>query len=292
MGIITSDEMRDFQFDNALNVTIDRLVNLVRIIAVYNERADGFPVEELDDAGFEAVCSLLNELADVENWSNDLGGSENAPEVLRTLMENLGYETGEILESFGVEELCREGKAAGEFWWRLDDDDRRQFIFGGRRKEYDFGGNRWLEVNEKPPSARAAFVRPRVTVFANVEQFVSVDDAPFLEILCNLLDYWRKNRRSERRTVQIWEGRKQTAQSTDVLIPSLLQAAILKALDGRALKKQALADIVSKGEGSRLYRRGGLKELIQMGKVKHASGRGYYRPDAPPSDAELLAPPK
>jgi len=67
-----------------------------------------------------------------------------------------------------------------------------------------------------------------------------------------------------------------------VFIPTPLQAAILHALDGKAMKKQTLADEVCGGEGTRLYRKGGIKELREIGRVDHKDGVGYFRPDAPP----------
>jgi hypothetical protein len=60
------------------------------------------------------------------------------------------------------------------------------------------------------------------------------------------------------------------------------QRKIFDALDGRALKKQALANEVCSREGTRLYRKGGIKEMIEVGLVAHQNGVGYYRPDAPP----------
>lgn len=68
----------------------------------------------------------------------------------------------------------------------------------------------------------------------------------------------------------------------DVFIPTPLQAAILNALDGKAMKKQPLANAVCGGEGTRLYRKGGIKELQALGRVHHKDGVGYFRPDAPP----------
>jgi hypothetical protein len=79
---------------------------------------------------------------------------------------------------------------------------------------------------------------------------------------------------------------KGTADSDLVLVP--LQQNILLALDGKALKKQPLADIVCAGEGTRLYRKNGIKELMTIGRVAHKNGVGYYRPDAPP--AGLIVP--
>ncbi|MGI6417626.1 MAG: hypothetical protein ACOX1P_18385 [Thermoguttaceae bacterium] len=68
-----------------------------------------------------------------------------------------------------------------------------------------------------------------------------------------------------------------------------LQRAIMKALEGRALTKQALANEVSKGEGRMFYRPGGLLELRLHGLVDHRKGVGFFRPDAPPPDSVFLS---
>lgn len=79
---------------------------------------------------------------------------------------------------------------------------------------------------------------------------------------------------------------------TRVFVPTLLQVSILKALDGRVLKKEPLAE-QCQVDPSRLYRPGGIKELMKLGKVIKKQGRGYFRPDAPPAGAiDLGAPPK
>lgn len=65
--------------------------------------------------------------------------------------------------------------------------------------------------------------------------------------------------------------------------PTALQEDILEALDGRALRAEALAAKVGKDK-SQLYKAGGLKELTDRGLVKSHSRAGYYRPDAPPAD--------
>lgn len=65
-------------------------------------------------------------------------------------------------------------------------------------------------------------------------------------------------------------------------VPTPLQKAILETLNGRALKVEPLANEVAGGDKSRLYRKGGLKELKELDLVHHKHGVGYYRPDAPP----------
>jgi hypothetical protein len=67
------------------------------------------------------------------------------------------------------------------------------------------------------------------------------------------------------------------------LVLSQLQQAIHTALEGKALKKQPLANLVCAAEGTRLYRKDGIKEMMADGLVAHKPGVGYYRPDAPPA---------
>lgn len=74
----------------------------------------------------------------------------------------------------------------------------------------------------------------------------------------------------------------------DLLIFTPLQKSIMKALDGKALKKQALANEICKGEGRVLYRPGGLQELRRHGLVEHRPQIGFYRPDSPPPDSIAL----
>ncbi len=65
-------------------------------------------------------------------------------------------------------------------------------------------------------------------------------------------------------------------------VGSPIQVAIHKALDGKAMSKQALANEVCGGEGTRLYKPHGIKEMMADGIVKNKPGVGYYRPDSPP----------
>lgn len=67
-------------------------------------------------------------------------------------------------------------------------------------------------------------------------------------------------------------------------VPNKLQGEILKALDGKAMKKDKLAEAVAGGDGSRLYKPGGIKDLrsTEPELVKHETGLGYFRPDSPP----------
>ena len=65
-------------------------------------------------------------------------------------------------------------------------------------------------------------------------------------------------------------------------VPNDFQRSILDALEGRALKVDALADKVCGGDRTRLYKSGGLNELYEAGKVCNKPRLGCYRPDALP----------
>ena len=68
----------------------------------------------------------------------------------------------------------------------------------------------------------------------------------------------------------------------DPFVAGPLQQRILTALDGKSLTMDGLAGKVSEGDSSRLYKKNGIKELRTLGKVKHKTGLGFYRPDKPP----------
>lgn len=67
-------------------------------------------------------------------------------------------------------------------------------------------------------------------------------------------------------------------------VPSPFQKAILEALEGKALRTDALGAAV--GDRGRLYKTNGLKELLERGIVEHHKRLGYYRPDAPPPELQ------
>lgn len=58
------------------------------------------------------------------------------------------------------------------------------------------------------------------------------------------------------------------------------QEQILEALDGKALRTDALGTAV--GDRGRLFKKGGLRELRERGLVEHDQETGFFRPDAPP----------
>jgi hypothetical protein len=70
-----------------------------------------------------------------------------------------------------------------------------------------------------------------------------------------------------------------------VFIFTPLQEDIWSALDGKAMNKEELAKKVCGGEGSRLYKKNGIKEMQEVGLVSHKHRVGYFRPDSPPENA-------
>jgi hypothetical protein len=73
-------------------------------------------------------------------------------------------------------------------------------------------------------------------------------------------------------------------------VPNALQCDVLTALDGKALRTDAL--VVRIGcERSQLFKKpGGIQELREQGLVDNHPRVGYFRPDAPP--AELVEQPR
>lgn len=60
------------------------------------------------------------------------------------------------------------------------------------------------------------------------------------------------------------------------------QVEILEMLRGRAMSQKQLASAI--GVNRQQMDRDYLKPLMELGRVKHATGAGYYRPDDPPPD--------
>ncbi len=77
-------------------------------------------------------------------------------------------------------------------------------------------------------------------------------------------------------------GTSAPAEAEEPFVPNSFQDDILDALEGRALRTDAIAAKV--GDRNRLFRPGGLKELQAHGYVAHHSRLGFYRPDAPPEE--------
>jgi len=67
------------------------------------------------------------------------------------------------------------------------------------------------------------------------------------------------------------------------VVPTAYQQAILDALEGRALRTDALAAALG-GDRRRLFRAGGLSELREQGLVSHHARLGFYREDVPPGE--------
>ena len=63
-----------------------------------------------------------------------------------------------------------------------------------------------------------------------------------------------------------------------------LQMKILEALKERTMKKNGLADMLTAREGRRLYKPGGIMELMDKGLVANKPGIGYYSVEFPPPE--------
>ncbi len=87
----------------------------------------------------------------------------------------------------------------------------------------------------------------------------------------------------EQRAIRELVGRMKNPRSKKHVLTAV-QVSIMKALDGRALKKEQLA-AECKIDPSRLYKPGGIKELMDLEKVDNKRGVGYFRLDAPPPNA-------
>ena len=66
--------------------------------------------------------------------------------------------------------------------------------------------------------------------------------------------------------------------------PSDLQQSIWEALKGHCLTVAALVAEVAGGHHTRLYKPDGIKEMKEAGAVMNIRGRGYWRPDGPPTN--------
>jgi hypothetical protein len=75
--------------------------------------------------------------------------------------------------------------------------------------------------------------------------------------------------------------------SEKLFVPTPLQGKILEALTKTIMQTKDLAK-ACKCDGPRLFKPGGVKELMDVGLVAHRNGVGYYRPDKPPPNAVLL----
>ncbi len=70
----------------------------------------------------------------------------------------------------------------------------------------------------------------------------------------------------------------------DVFVPNCIQEAILAALNGKALRSDALAHKAGYSKGNIYREPGGLPELQRRGLVSHHKRLGYFRPDALPPE--------
>lgn len=113
-----------------------------------------------------------------------------------------------------------------------------------------------------------------------------------------LWDWWRVVERQAAKPVGVDEERgtvttppaaraSETKPFETIMNDTLI--GILKALDGRAMRVEKLAQEVTGGESSRLYRDGMKTVLVKDGHIVLDRRIGYFRPDKPPADRVLPA---
>jgi hypothetical protein len=110
-----------------------------------------------------------------------------------------------------------------------------------------------------------------------------ISDDEYLRVGCAVQAIWKHFPETLRVTGGPAGPRNATApeRTSDVFVPTPLQKQILDRLKGRSLTKDSLAE-ACRCDGSRLYRPGGLSELMARGLVRNKRGVGYFRPDDPP----------
>ena len=80
-------------------------------------------------------------------------------------------------------------------------------------------------------------------------------------------------------------------ESTEQIPLNSICKQILKALEGKCLKVEELANIVTGGDSSRLYKSGLKKILEKRGLAQHSHDLGgWYRPDRPPPNSMATVP--
>ncbi len=159
-------------------------------------------------------------------------------------------------------------------WFHLDKESH------ARRNDW------WITLSQKgevnSPDYKEAYQRSINCTGLDPERIIENWERAKIGILELLPSEWRRDFNHIDSRIARERAALNRAKQSDSFVPNDFQRDILKALEGRALNKQALANEVCNGEGSRLYRRGGIKELKAAGKVCHKPRLGYYRPDAPP----------
>ncbi|MBX3451459.1 MAG: hypothetical protein KF777_17960 [Planctomycetaceae bacterium] len=228
------------------------------------------------------------------------------PRVLRKLREwQLGQECIPVVESLDAAliqiiedfELAQPLKRFWDSRWTDNQSGRRLFETGHMIvHDEPYIDHRFVkESKEHVFEIRCDYERPyRETVFEGVACFSSISGPLRIAIkkaaVALLVMETENDELSELESEAIAKarisldqiGRAESASSrNDGIILTPLQLEILRALEGKVLRKKALADLLCKGHGSSLYKNGGIGQLIALGLVAKCKA-GYYRPDAPP----------
>lgn len=92
--------------------------------------------------------------------------------------------------------------------------------------------------------------------------------------------------RQTKELVKLVESQLPPAEKISGFVPTPLQEQILMALDGAAMRGEAIAEALDVSKRA-IYKKGGINELVDQGLIANHPRLGYYRPDAPPKGQNL-----
>lgn len=268
-----------------------RLVNFLDAVCEYQSCATHRDV--LEDNDLTGICGFLNGLLAIDELVKNQGGLRFAEwsdaalaafhdvaVIVKDILEGLKLASAIAAVEKTVIEICK-GQHPPRFCLHFETqpkyDDNEEVVD-------DFDGFDRIELR----SELLAYNTPSERPFRETVAFHPLDDSQFLHLVrCLAVVATELSKTIPSRHDPGFLLKTINSDGAREFIPTKLQTDILRALDGRALEKQPLADTACAGDASRLYKPGkgkpgGLHELRALGKVEHRRGVGYFRPDRPP----------
>lgn len=303
MGIATDDWDASFHADMARQQLLEKTLLLCSAITQYASVIIGY-VETRDCPDYQTVCNLLTVI-----WTNRLDSFadeiQEHPQLiepasrLRALVDRLWNEfmLDEVNAKLLTSEACHKNDVIAErpptvvkndvrFACVVDEDDDALCPIHVLVECFFTPSNKPCRIPRNGKPCRPTREKRKVFPFEDVMGFLPIEEetkTSALQLLFDVLRFELDAKVSKACGIQNTVMTSNNSHGADAFVPTPIQEAILKALDGRGMKKQALADIVCNGHGSRLYRSGGIGELKSREMVLNKRGVGYYRPDRPPS---------
>ncbi len=141
----------------------------------------------------------------------------------------------------------------------------------------------WLGVDEKGKPEKLNRIKEKRYTGLGTQTVYTYDPTELDQIKLNRESglSWHRDKKGRITDREFLLPKLETSTNNE-FVPNFLQQLILKALDGKALTKLSLANKVCCGDGRRLYKPGGINELMKADRIKNKKGIGYYRPDSPP----------